>query len=84
MSSITRDEILAEFAELLRRRGVADDYDLQTPLSDLDFRSLDFSELALRIERRIGCELSFDAAMLRKIEVVEDIVQFFAMAQQPC
>ena len=84
MNSMTRDEILAEFTALLRRRGVEDDFDLQTPLRDLEFRSLDFSELALRIEGRIGHELAFDAAMLRKIEVVEDVVRFFEMAQQSC
>ena len=45
-------------------------------LRDLQFRSLDFSELCLRVEVSIGKELNFEAAELRRIETVEDVCRF--------
>jgi acyl carrier protein len=51
-------------------------------LRDLGFRSLDFSEIALRIEQKIGRELEFDAALLRNVRTVSDVLDFFAKASQ--
>jgi acyl carrier protein len=50
----------------------AEDADLQ----DIGFRSLDFSELALRVEDEIGEELNFDAPGLRQIRTVGDVLDF--------
>jgi len=44
------------------------------------FRSLDFSETALRIEMKISRELAFDAASMRRIETVKDVLDFFEEA----
>jgi acyl carrier protein len=44
---------------------------------DLGFRSLDFSELALRVEMTVGRELNFQASELRAIETVADVLDFF-------
>jgi len=41
------------------------------------FRSLDFSETALRIEVVIGREMAFDAASMRQIETIRDVLDFF-------
>ena len=49
-------------------------------MREIGFRSLDFSELALRVEQARGRELDFDAARLRAIERVVDILDFFAPA----
>ena len=68
---------------MLRRRGIEASFEDQTALQDLGFRSLDFSELAIRIEARLGRDLTFDAAMLRRIDVVADVVEFFETAQRP-
>jgi acyl carrier protein len=51
-------------------------------LRDLGFRSLDFSELALRIEDHLGYELNFDAPTLRAITTVADVLDFFEIAQR--
>ncbi len=46
-------------------------------LRDIGFRSLDFSELALRVEQAVGRELKFDAVRLRGIQTVGDVLDFF-------
>jgi acyl carrier protein len=51
-------------------------------LRTLGFRSLDFSELALRVEDEIGDELNFDAAGLRAMHTVGDVLDFFETAAQ--
>ena len=49
-------------------------------LREAGFRSLDFSELALRLETAAGRELNFDAAPLRRIATVGDVLEFFEKA----
>jgi acyl carrier protein len=46
-------------------------------LREVAFRSLDFSELALRVEQSVGRELNFDAGRLRGIRTVGDVLDFF-------
>jgi acyl carrier protein len=46
---------------------------------EVNFRSLDFSEVALRVEAKIGKELVFDAATMRQIETVKDVLDFFEL-----
>ena len=74
---MTRSEILDLMNMVMKKRG-------RDPLSDesqntreAGFRSLDFSEVALRIEARVGHELSFEAASMRQIETVKDVLDFF-------
>lgn len=50
-------------------------------LSDVGFRSLDFSELALRVEDATGAELNFEAAGLRSIETVGDVLELLVELQ---
>lgn len=74
---MTRAEILNIMNAIMTRKG-------RNPITDenqttrlVNFRSLDFSETALRIESKIGKELSFDAASMRRIETVKDVIDFF-------
>jgi acyl carrier protein len=50
-------------------------------LRDINFRSLDFSELALRVEDEIGYELNFDAPELRSIRTVADVLDLLVRLQ---
>jgi acyl carrier protein len=81
--TMSRDDILAQFGSLLDRRGLTGDYTPETQLSDIGFRSLDFSELSIRIEEQHGQDLNFDAALLRRIETVDDVIRFFEVATTP-
>jgi acyl carrier protein len=49
-------------------------------LQELGFRSLDFAELALRVEDGLGRELAFDASDLRSIQTVGDVLALFQRA----
>jgi acyl carrier protein len=80
---MTREDILSQFGSLLERRGLSSEYESETPLRDIGFRSLDFSELSIRIEEQHGQDLNFDAALLRRIETVDDVVGFFEVATTP-
>jgi acyl carrier protein len=75
-----RTEILAMMKEILQRQGKTAAFDEETPLRDVGFRSLDFSELALRVEMVSGKQLSFDAAPLRAIRTVRDVLNFMEQA----
>lgn len=44
------------------------------PLREIGFRSLDFSELLLRIEEELGRELAFEAMTMRQIVTVADML----------
>lgn len=69
------DGILQELRELYARRGIDVVPTPEQRLADLGFRSLDFSELALRLEARLGRELNFGGAELRRLETVGDVVE---------
>lgn len=51
-------------------------------LREIGFRSLDFSELALRVEDELDRELNFDAPGLRAIRTVGDVLDFLAEIQR--
>ena len=72
-----RDRILVLMQQILERQGRATPLTAGSPLRDIGFRSLDFSELALRVEQSLGRELNFDAARLRQIRTVGDVLEFF-------
>ena len=75
-----RIEILAMMKEILQRQGKTAAFTEETALQDVGFRSLDFSELALRVETLSGKQLSFDAAPLRAIRTVRDVLDFMERA----
>lgn len=75
-----RSEILDLMNVVMTKRGRPLISDEAASTREVNFRSLDFSETALRIEEKIGRELSFDAASMRKIELVRDVLDFFEEA----
>jgi acyl carrier protein len=72
--------VLKEMKLMFARRGVDVDIDPRAELRQLGFRSLDFSELVLRIEKQIGAQLNFRAAQFRQVERVQDLLDFFQAA----
>ena len=75
-----RTRVAALMRQILKKQGRDADIGEELVLRDLGFRSLDFSELALRIEQEIGRELNFDAGRLRQIRTVGDVLDFFQEA----
>ena len=71
-----RDSIRRLMAEVLAVQGKELPCDDSTDLREIGFRSLDFSELALRVEDEVGAELNFDAPELRRIATVGDVLDF--------
>lgn len=74
---MTRTEILAIMNHVMLKRGRPELSDEAKTTREVNFRSLDFSEVALRVETKIGKELVFDAATMRRIETVKDVLDFF-------
>ncbi|GAB5388175.1 MAG: hypothetical protein Alpg2KO_11430 [Alphaproteobacteria bacterium] len=72
-----RSEILALMNHVMVKRGRDQLCDETQTTRDANFRSLDFSEVALRIEAEVGRDLVFDAATMRRIETVKDVLDFF-------
>lgn len=77
---MTRAEILDLMNQVLAKRGRAAIGDEAQSTRAAQFRSLDFSEVALRLEARIGAELAFEAAAMRRIATVGDVLDFFEAA----
>jgi acyl carrier protein len=75
-----RTQILELMKEILRRQGKSAELPEGARLQDVGFRSLDFSELALRLETASGRQLDFDAAPLRAIATVRDVLDFMERA----
>jgi acyl carrier protein len=75
-----RSQIKQLMDAILARQGKAPVTEENVSLRDAGFRSLDFSELALRVERAVGRELNFDAALMRSIATVADVLNFFETA----
>lgn len=81
MSALSRDAIRTMMAEVLQAQGKSMPADDSANLEEIGFRSLDFSELALRVEDEIGDELNFDAPELRQIATVSDVLDFLEQLQ---
>lgn len=79
---MTRDEILEIMNHVMTKRGRPKIDDVNKTTRDANFRSLDFSEVALRIETKLDRELVFDAATMRRIETVKDVLDFFESVTQ--
>ena len=77
---MSREQILEMMREVIRRQGKPDAFPETAVLREIGFRSLDFSELALRVEQKLGRELNFDAGRLRGIQTVADVLSFFVDA----
>jgi len=77
---MNRSEILALMNAIMAKRGRSAITGESQTTRDANFRSLDFSETALRIEMKINRELAFDAASMRRIETVKDVLDFFEAA----
>lgn len=76
VTTLNRSRIRDLMEEVLAARGETLPADESTELRSLGFRSLDFSELALRVEDETGTELNFDAPGLRRIATVADVLDF--------
>jgi acyl carrier protein len=77
-----KEQILQLLNSILERQSKPAVADTKMPLREVGFRSLDFSELALRVERATGRELNFDAAAMRSITTVEDVLSFLEKASR--
>ena len=82
MSALPRHRIRTLMGAVLSTQGRSLPEDDAAALQDIGFRSLDFSELALRVEDEVGTELNFDAPGLRSIETVADVLDFLEQLQQ--
>lgn len=74
MSTLNRDRVRDLMGAVLVAQGKSLPASDDAALRDVGFRSLDFSELALRVEDELGTELNFEAAGLRRIETVGDVL----------
>ena len=81
MSALRRDQLRSLMADVMSTQGKQLPDDDNASLRDIGFRSLDFSELALRVEDELGDELNFDAPGLRQIETVGDVLEFLEQLQ---
>ncbi len=82
MSALSRDQLRTMMGDVLEAQGKTIPSSDDSPLDEIGFRSLDFSELALRVEDELGSELNFDAPGLRAIETVGDVLDFLEQLQQ--
>ena len=78
---IDRAQVRELMALVLATRDVKLPDDDATELREIGFRSLDFSELALRVEDEIDRELNFDAPGLRSINTVGDVLDLIDVLQ---
>jgi acyl carrier protein len=81
MAELTREQIRDLMGAVLKAQGKALPAEDTADLREIGFRSLDFSELALRVEDEIGDELNFDAPGLRQIATVGDVLDFIEQLQ---
>lgn len=81
MATLPRDQVRTLMGEVLSAQGKQLPADDSTLLTEIGFRSLDFSELALRVEDELDEELNFDAPGLRSIETVSDVLDFVDQLQ---
>ena len=81
MSALSRHDIRAMMEDVLTTQGKQMPAEDSADLETIGFRSLDFSELALRVEDEIGEELNFDAPELRQIRTISDVLDFLEQLQ---
>ena len=76
MAELKRAAVRQMMAEVLAKQGKRLPASDDASLDEIGFRSLDFSELALRVEDEVGDELNFDAPGLRAIRTIGDVLDF--------
>ena len=81
MSQLPRVRVRQLMEQVLITQGKALPPDDAANLRDVGFRSLDFSELALRVEDEIGDELNFDSPGLRRVATVGDVLDLIEALQ---
>lgn len=81
MATLSRDQIRELMGEVLAAQGKTMPEQEDASLEEIGFRSLDFSELALRVEDELDEELNFDAPELRQIRTVKDVLDFLEQLQ---
>ncbi|WP_233558833.1 acyl carrier protein [Micromonospora radicis] len=82
MTELSRARIRGLMGEVMANQGKVLPDDDAAELREIGFRSLDFSELALRVEDETEEELNFDAPGLRRIATVGDVLDFLAELQR--
>ncbi|WP_165942634.1 MULTISPECIES: acyl carrier protein [unclassified Micromonospora] len=82
MNELSRAHIRDLMSQVLANQGRVLPDDDAADLREIGFRSLDFSELALRVEDATGEELNFDAPGLRRIATVGDVLDFLESLQR--
>jgi acyl carrier protein len=75
-----RHDVIQILRDMLKRREKPDQFDEDTPLASLGLDSMDFSELAVRVEMQSGRTLVFSAAPIRAVQTVRDILDFMMSA----
>ncbi|HTR97853.1 MAG TPA: hypothetical protein VMH61_08125 [Candidatus Acidoferrales bacterium] len=80
MSSISRATVRQMMQALLQRQGKSLPADEGVRLQEIGFRSLDFAELALRVETKLGGSMQFETSVLRSIQTVRDVLDFMERA----
>jgi len=80
MAQVTRASVRKMMEDLLKRQGKSLPADDGMALQAVGFRSLDFAELALRVETASGRSLQFETAVLRTIQTVGDVLDFMERA----
>ena len=78
---LDRARVRELMALVLATRDVPLPNDDSVTLREIGFRSLDFSELALRVEDQIDRELNFDAPGLRSVVTVADVLNLIDQLQ---
>lgn len=81
MNPLSREQLRALMEQVLTAQGKTLPEGEAADLQEIGFRSLDFSELALRVEDEVGDELNFDAAGLRQIVTVGDVLDLLTELQ---
>lgn len=82
MSQLSRDQVRTMMAEVMAKQGKELPADDDAALDAIGFRSLDFSEVALKVEDELDTELNFDAPGLRSIRTVGDVLDLIDQLQQ--
>jgi acyl carrier protein len=82
MPELTRSQLRDLMSQVMKTQNLDLPDDDAANLREIGFRSLNFSELAIRVEDEIGAELNFDAAGLRRIATVGDVLDFIEQLQK--
>lgn len=72
--SISRDTLLGMVTEVMRSQGKPPPGEDTHSLADLGFSSLDLAELTVRLEDVAGYELAVEAAEIRPLGTVGDLL----------